>query len=108
MLRCCFQNRSGERETRPQNRMDHSKIFAATQAQPSNLRRREALVGLLGSGRSLWSTPRKAFCVAVVVAIALSATAATSLSFAQETVAQAYSQGSARLDHEESVNLYGR
>lgn len=61
-----------------------------------------------GVGGQLWSIPMKAFCVAVVVAIALSATAATALSFAQETVAQAYSHGSARLDQEESVNLYGR
>jgi formate dehydrogenase assembly factor FdhD len=68
----------------------------------------EALVGLLGSGRSTVEYTMKAFCVAVVVAIALSATAATALSFAQETVAQAYSHGSARLDQEESVNLYGR
>ena len=50
----------------------------------------------------------KVFGVAILVAIALSAIAAIGLSFVQETVAQAYSTGAARLDQQESVNLYGR
>jgi len=50
----------------------------------------------------------KAFSAGVVVAIALSVSAATGLSFVQETVAQAYSTQAARLDQQESVNLYGR
>jgi hypothetical protein len=44
----------------------------------------------------------------VVVAVALAVGASTGLSFIQETVAQAYSHGSARLDQQESVNDYGR
>jgi hypothetical protein len=50
----------------------------------------------------------KAFGAGIIVAIALSITAAMGLSFVQETVAQAYSTGAARLDQQESVNLYGR
>ena len=50
----------------------------------------------------------KAFGVAIVVAVALAVCAAIGLSFVQETVAQAYSTGAARLDQQESVNLYGR
>jgi hypothetical protein len=50
----------------------------------------------------------KVFGAGIIVAIALSATAAIGLSFVQETVAQAYSTGAARLDQQESVNLYGR
>jgi hypothetical protein len=50
----------------------------------------------------------KAFGAGIVVAIALSVSAATGLSFIQETVAQAYSTGAARLDQQESVNLFGR
>ena len=50
----------------------------------------------------------KVFGARIIVAIALSATAAIGLSFLQETVAQAYSTGAARLDQQESVNLYGR
>jgi hypothetical protein len=50
----------------------------------------------------------KAFGAGIVVAIALSVGAATGLSFIQETVAQAYSTGAARLDQQESVDLYGR
>jgi hypothetical protein len=50
----------------------------------------------------------KAFGAGIVVAIALSVGAAVSLSFAQETVAQAYSTGADRLDQQESVNLFGR
>jgi hypothetical protein len=50
----------------------------------------------------------KAFGAGIVVAIALSASAAIGLNFVQETVAQAYSTGAARLDQQESVNLLGR
>jgi hypothetical protein len=50
----------------------------------------------------------KAFGAGIVVAIALSVSAAIGLSFVQETVAQAYSTGADRLDQQESVNLYGR
>ena len=50
----------------------------------------------------------RAFGAGIVIAIALSVSAATGLSFVQETVAQAYSTGEARLDQQESVNLYGR
>jgi hypothetical protein len=46
--------------------------------------------------------------IGVVVAVALAVGAATGLSFIQETVAQAYSTGTARLDHQENVNDYGR
>jgi hypothetical protein len=50
----------------------------------------------------------KVFGAAIVVAVALSVTAAVGLSFVQQTAAQAYSTGEARLDQQESVNLYGR
>lgn len=50
----------------------------------------------------------KAFGIAITVAIALAAVGAISLSFVQETVAQAYSTGADRLDQQESVNFYGR
>lgn len=50
----------------------------------------------------------KAFGAAIVVAMALSVSAATGLGFVQETAAQAYSTSAARLDQQESVNLYGR
>jgi hypothetical protein len=50
----------------------------------------------------------RAFCAGIVVAIALSVSAATGLSFVQETVAQAYSTKAARLDQQESVSQLGR
>ena len=50
----------------------------------------------------------KAFVIAVVVAIALAVGAAIGLSLVQETVAQAYSTESVRLDQQENVNDYGR
>jgi hypothetical protein len=50
----------------------------------------------------------KAFGAGIVVAIALSVGAAASLSFAQKTVAQAYSTRADRLDQQESVDLFGR
>jgi hypothetical protein len=46
--------------------------------------------------------------IGVVVAVALAVGAEIGLSFIQETVAQAYSTGTARLDQQESVNDYGR
>jgi hypothetical protein len=52
--------------------------------------------------------PVKAFGIAITVAIALAVVGAIGLSFVQETVAQAYSTGAARLDQQESVNFYGR
>ena len=57
---------------------------------------------------SIVESPMKVFGVGIIVAIALSATAAIGLGFVQETVAHAYSTGAARLDQQESVNLYGR
>jgi hypothetical protein len=50
----------------------------------------------------------KAFGIGIVVAIALAVVAAIALNFIQETVAQAYSTGAARLDQQENVNDYGR
>ena len=50
----------------------------------------------------------KVFGISVVAAIALAAIAAVGLSFIQQTVADAYSTGAARLDYQESVNSYGR
>ena len=50
----------------------------------------------------------KAFGIGVAVAIVLAIGAAIALNFIQETVAQAYSTGAARLDQQESVNDYGR
>ncbi len=50
----------------------------------------------------------KAFGIAILVALAVAAGAASALSFVQETVAQAYSTGAVRLDQQESVNSYGR
>jgi hypothetical protein len=50
----------------------------------------------------------KAFGAGIVVAIALSVSAAIGLSFVQETVAQAYSTGADRLDQQEDVSSYGR
>jgi hypothetical protein len=46
--------------------------------------------------------------IGVFVAVTLAVGAAISLSFIQETVAQAYSTAAARLDQQESVNDYGR
>jgi len=46
--------------------------------------------------------------IAVVIAVTLAVGAAIGLSFIQETVAQAYSTGAARLDQQENVNDYGR
>lgn len=56
----------------------------------------------------LWRAPLKVFSVAIFVAIALAAGAAIGLNFVQKTVAQAYSTGADRLDHQESVDFYGR
>ena len=50
----------------------------------------------------------RALAIGIVVAIALAVGAEFGLSFIQETVAQAYSTGAARLDQQESVNDYGR
>jgi hypothetical protein len=50
----------------------------------------------------------RALAIGVIVAVALAVGAETGLSFIQETVAQAYSTGAARLDQQESVNDYGR
>jgi len=50
----------------------------------------------------------RALGIGVVVAVALAVGAAIGLGFIQETVAQAYSTGAARLDQQESVNDYGR
>ena len=50
----------------------------------------------------------KVYATAVVVAVALAAVAAISLSHYQKAVAQAYATNAARLDQDESVNFYGR
>jgi hypothetical protein len=50
----------------------------------------------------------RAVGIGVAVAVTLAVCAAISLSFIQETVAQAYSTGAARLDQQESVNDFGR
>lgn len=50
----------------------------------------------------------KAFGLGLVVVVAVAAGAAIGLSFIQETSAQAYSTGAARIDQQESVNSYGR
>jgi hypothetical protein len=50
----------------------------------------------------------RGLAIGVVVAVALAVSAEIGLSFIQETVAQAYSTGAARLDQLESVNNYGR
>jgi hypothetical protein len=50
----------------------------------------------------------KAFGAGVIVAMAISVSATIGLGFIQETVAQAYGTGAARLDQQESASLYGR
>jgi hypothetical protein len=50
----------------------------------------------------------RVFAIGVIVAIALAVGAAIGLNFIQETVAQAYSSGSVRLDQQENVNDYAR
>jgi len=50
----------------------------------------------------------RVLAIGAVVAVALAVGAEIGLSFMQETVAQAYSTGAARLDQQESVNNYGR
>jgi hypothetical protein len=50
----------------------------------------------------------RVFSIGVLAAIVLAVVAATGLSLVQETVAQAYSTATARLDQQESVNDYGR
>ena len=50
----------------------------------------------------------KAFATGIVVAVALAAVAAITLSYFQETVAQAYATKAERFDQSESVNFYGR
>lgn len=50
----------------------------------------------------------KLFGIAIIVASAFAVVGAIGLNFVQETVAQAYTTGSARLDQQESVNFYGR
>ena len=50
----------------------------------------------------------KIFVLGVIVTIGVAVGAAFALTFVQQTSAQAYSAGSARLDQQESVNFYGR
>ena len=50
----------------------------------------------------------KTYSIAVLMAVVLAASAALVLSNIQETAAQAFSKGSARLDYQEGVNFYGR
>jgi type II secretory pathway pseudopilin PulG len=50
----------------------------------------------------------RVFILAVVVVALLATTAAYTLNAFQETVAQATTTDSARLDQQEAVNIYGR
>ncbi len=50
----------------------------------------------------------QAFGLGIVVVIVVAVGAAIGLNFIQETSAQAYSTGAARLDQQESVNSFGR
>jgi archaellin len=52
--------------------------------------------------------PMRTFIVAAVAAAVLATTAAYTLSAFQETVAQATTTESVRLDQQEAVNFYGR
>jgi hypothetical protein len=50
----------------------------------------------------------RAFSLAVVVAVLLGVGAGLGLPFFQKSSADAYSTSAVRLDHDESVNSYGR
>jgi hypothetical protein len=50
----------------------------------------------------------RVFSMAVFAVVALAIAAAIGLSFIQKSSAQAYATEGARLDQNESVNLYGR
>jgi hypothetical protein len=50
----------------------------------------------------------RAFSMAVFAVVVLAVTAAIGLSFIQKSSAQAYATEAARLDQNESVNIYGR
>jgi predicted membrane-bound mannosyltransferase len=50
----------------------------------------------------------RAFSMAVFAVVVLAITAAIGLSFIQKSSAQAYATEAARLDQNESVNIYGR
>jgi hypothetical protein len=50
----------------------------------------------------------RVFSIAVLAALILAGSGAYVLKSVQETVAQADTTGSARLDHDESVNFYAR
>jgi len=52
--------------------------------------------------------PMRAFILAVVAAAVLATTASYALNAFQTTAAQAMTTGSARLDQQEAVNIYGR
>jgi PBP1b-binding outer membrane lipoprotein LpoB len=53
-------------------------------------------------------SPMKIYSIAVLMALVLAGCGAFVLSSIQETVAQANTTGSARLDYQEAVNSYGR
>lgn len=50
----------------------------------------------------------RAFILAIVAAAVLATTASYTLNAFQQTAAQAMTTGSARLDQQEAVNIYGR
>ena len=50
----------------------------------------------------------RAFILAIVAAAVLATTASYTLNAFQTTAAQAMTTGSARLDQQEAVNIYGR
>jgi len=50
----------------------------------------------------------RAFVIAIAATIVLAAAASPVLNSIQETAAQAYHTSAARLDQQESVNIYGR
>jgi len=50
----------------------------------------------------------RVFIIAVIAAAVLATTAAYTLNAFQQTAAEAMTTGSARLDQQEAVNIYGR
>jgi hypothetical protein len=63
---------------------------------------------LYGKGQLSMEAIMRAFVLAVVAAAVLATTASFTLNTFQETAAQAMTTGSARLDQQEAVNIYGR
>ena len=63
---------------------------------------------MTGVGANREAVPMRVFIVAVTAAAAIAVVAHFSLDAVQKSSAQAYSTNGARLDQQESVNLYGR